>query len=1002
MLSHLWKCGGALLLAWLAGCKSPPPEQPPAPKQFSLSLVKDINTAVDERAWPQQFHTVGGTTFFKASDEAAGVELWKTDGTEAGTVRVKDVVPGPRASNPVLMLSEGGTLFFSTQDRQLWKSDGTEAGTVLLNDDRTGPWGPGALPHFWGAGGWVYFLTLSHPERVLYAIDGRTSGGAQRVTSFSTTVSGDRTQRWSLEQAVASANGTLFLDVRFHDSHATPQNTQQLWAVKEGTLSTLKLDMPPPGSAPAVGSRYAVVGDTLFFVGRSSGQTGLWRTDGTPVGTRQLKALVPYELTAVGGTLFFMARDDQGVMWLWKSDGTEAGTVPVKALPPNLVGTVGTWKMAVGGTFFFLLYEGASGLNLWKSDGTEAGTAWLGALTGVPFEETVVGGQLFFVLPEGGGGRALWRSDGTEAGTRKWVSSASSTAISELTAVGGLLFFRFDDGVTGQELWRSDGTEAGTRRVKDLAPGAASSEPSSLADANGTLLFTIRDGSGRALWKSDGTEAGTARVRALHGPTRSAFGTASTGESEPARIHDTLFFTAVQPSPDGLGRFTELWKSDGTGEGTVPIASSLHPVDRFIDFSTPALGPLVDERLFFQAPSGLWRTDGSQAGTVRVRELLALPDARIDWLRTLDKGAIASVYRSTTGRNELWRMAGASPDELLLPSAPSDYLLPLASLDGTLLMFNHLHGQDVNRRELWRTDGTAAGTVRLKAIESFLYQTLSHVQRAEDRSVLFLGGPVEGGLELWRTDGTEEGTVRLGAGIRNDLHWPRMVEAGGRVFFTTRVMDFPANALRAELWSTDGTVAGTARLGVFEESTASQPVAHGGKFYFWTLPRYPGPPSLLWTSDGTEAGTRVLGRFARGGIVGADECGPGWQSVGGALYFGADDGQSGVELWRTDGTEEGTVLVKDIAPGPASSGSWPLALFEDRLVFTASTAEHPHTGKLWLSDGTAEGTVLLKDEETGHPPFAPCNAVQVGPRLLLQAETPGEGRELWKIELKPD
>src|SRR5207249_10641696 len=63
-----------------------------------------------------------------------GDELWKSDGTEAGTVLVKDINPGPRGSEPSNLVDVNGTLFFTTDSTGgLWKSDGTDTGTVPVN-----------------------------------------------------------------------------------------------------------------------------------------------------------------------------------------------------------------------------------------------------------------------------------------------------------------------------------------------------------------------------------------------------------------------------------------------------------------------------------------------------------------------------------------------------------------------------------------------------------------------------------------------------------------------------------------------------------------------------------------------------------------------------------------------------------------------------------------------------------------------------------------------------
>jgi ELWxxDGT repeat protein len=81
---------------------------------------------------------VSGTVYFRANDGSSGYELWKSDGTGAGTVRVKDILRGSGTSSPSDLTNVGGTLYFTADDGssgfELWKSDGTETGTVLVED----------------------------------------------------------------------------------------------------------------------------------------------------------------------------------------------------------------------------------------------------------------------------------------------------------------------------------------------------------------------------------------------------------------------------------------------------------------------------------------------------------------------------------------------------------------------------------------------------------------------------------------------------------------------------------------------------------------------------------------------------------------------------------------------------------------------------------------------------------------------------------------------------
>src|SRR5439155_25333606 len=102
----------------------------------SVSLVKDINPLPGGD--PANLTVVGNTLFFTAADELHGRELWKSDGTTAGTVLVKDINPGPQDTQFRELANVNGKLFFSASDsahgQELWMSDGTDTGTVLVKD----------------------------------------------------------------------------------------------------------------------------------------------------------------------------------------------------------------------------------------------------------------------------------------------------------------------------------------------------------------------------------------------------------------------------------------------------------------------------------------------------------------------------------------------------------------------------------------------------------------------------------------------------------------------------------------------------------------------------------------------------------------------------------------------------------------------------------------------------------------------------------------------------
>ncbi len=313
--------------------------------------------------------------FFPLSDDTHGTELWKSDGTEAGTVLVKDIRPGLtphyNSSYPYAVAIVDGTLFFRAdgvngyQGHVLWKSDGTEAGTVLVKN-------------IWSVEGIV--------------VDGTLYFGA-----------GDGVHGFELWKSDGTEAGTVLVKDIFPGSSPTPY----------GTVAN--------GSGP---EQLTNVNGTLFFTA-NDGVNGrkLWKSDGTEAGTVLVKNIAPgsyasnpYALTTVNGTLFFLARDSDRVSsgGLWKSDGTEAGTVLVKHFQWGFRLTTPSERLtAVNGTLFFGAGDAQHGLELWQSDGTTAGTVMVADLNpgragSYPKSITNADGKLYFAADDGTHGVELW------------------------------------------------------------------------------------------------------------------------------------------------------------------------------------------------------------------------------------------------------------------------------------------------------------------------------------------------------------------------------------------------------------------------------------------------------------------------------------------------------------------------------------------------------------------------------------------------------------------
>ena len=117
------------------------PAAPDAAGSTPVRLVRDIAPG-HQGSRIGSMVDIEGTLYFGADDGTHGNELWKSDGTRAGTVMVKDINPGSDASSPTPPVEVGGVLYFSADDGthgyELWKSDGTGAGTVDGEGHRSG------------------------------------------------------------------------------------------------------------------------------------------------------------------------------------------------------------------------------------------------------------------------------------------------------------------------------------------------------------------------------------------------------------------------------------------------------------------------------------------------------------------------------------------------------------------------------------------------------------------------------------------------------------------------------------------------------------------------------------------------------------------------------------------------------------------------------------------------------------------------------------------------
>lgn len=823
----------------------------------TIDLTRDLNEdpapAHKAGAGAARPVAIGGQLFFAGRDAEHGIELWASDGTEAGTRLVLDIHPGATGSFPERFVGVGGIAYFAADDgthgEELWRSDGTADGTWMVRD---------IMP-----------------------------GQAESDT-------------WNLIEL----NGILLFNA--DDGVAA----SELWrsdGTKRGTYLVKDLWPGPEHGGP---QKMLRVGDLVYFVAMDETHgKELWVTDGTRAGTRRVTDINPgpadsvfcrraQPLVELGGEVFFSADDGVHGYELWKSDGTADGTTLVRDIVPGRDSSNAVPMLEAGG--YVYLNAGLQRGELWVSDGTEAGTRRISEnVWNRRGMIAAVGNRVFFIgnpSQRASKGHELWITDGTVAGTELLVDVLNEVGvcqprhfIRDLHAVDGRVYFAARTTGGDEELWTSDGTTAGTRKVVDVVADGGC-DPRDFASLNGIVYYVADDQvAGAELWRSDGTAEGTWLVRDNFASTDDF---ELRGNLMPFR--DEVLFAGP----------TGLFRSDGTESGThvVPGTESITVAHNVV--SRPAIVATSQYALFWsEAADGttLWRVDDPSQIPTRIDDF---PDTRT-------VGAVAFgddvVFVTKYGRGgRLWRTDG-SEVEAIFDFTPNGLDISERLFANDALVFFTAFDSE-NSWELWRTDGTEAGTFMTRDNNRFGPGLDFQFANPAGDLLYFTGNDGMNGWEMWRSDGTEAGTFMLadidpgsGSGVSDASE--RVVTDSGRLLFIRKVYDEDGNQ-RDELWTSDGTSAGTRLVTIVPGygSSREEMFAIGEVAYF----SLDNPGQELWRTDGTRTGTYAVWRDQVRDFTATDR----------AVYFTtfSRNVPGGTwTLWVTDGTPSGTQPLGRVA-----------------------------------------------------------------------------------------
>jgi ELWxxDGT repeat protein len=392
--------------------------------------------------------------------------------------------------------------------------------------------------------------------------------------------------------------------------------------------------------------------------------------------------------------------------------------------------------------------------------------------------------------------------------------------------------------------------------------------------------------------------------------------------------------------------------------------------------SSPAELTPIGNTLFFTADGKggreLWKTDGSQAGTMRVKNIR--PGAASSWPSNLTVVGTTLYFYAFDGVGwGIWTSDGTSAGTQIVDYIDTDSAT-FTSYLGNLYF--------VSYDELWRTDGTVLGTTFVKQVATWPDTFVTEMRVVGDR--LFIAVDAN---ELWMSDGTESGTTFVESIESPGMGVHTLTRAGDRLFF---LRDTEGNVIGpnpAELWTSNGTAAGTKLVKDFvagDNDYVYNLIAAKGRAYVTAGGR-------LWKSNGYASGTKLLAD----GVANKHPL----TNVGGTVYFVGADG-----VWKTDGTSAGTVSVSDIFPylppcpphtpcGPASSDNYPVG-FGGQLFYAADAGGLGP--ELWVTDDSDDGAGHLGDLRPGSQGSRPANLTRVGETLYFTANDGTHGRELWR------
>lgn len=724
---------------------------------------------------------------------------------------------------------------------------------------------------------------------------------------------------------------------------------QELWSYNSVTQRSTLLKDIWPGHMSGISDApyFNKINNKIYFIAsNNSSYNQIWETDGTVAGTQKVKDLTSsYETIAqvAGNKLFIFSNNILSVYDPVNNELTVLKTFEY---------TSGTMKLETFNNQLFLAAnDGVSGKEIWKSDGTVAGTTLLkdiaignGSSISNDFKILTLNNGKFYFIANTTTGYQLYESNGTTTGTIALMPTQSIYELNGASAGNYFVFVGFDSSNGGIEPWVSDGTVLGTKLLKDILPGNSSSmaiNNSKFFKFNNKIYFDsnsngIDPSYGNFIWETDGTPAGTVLFNTptnnvLYGVSSDAQHLILTKPNEWSRFwiangNSAQTFEITQVGMPSNNSFVDLnskiyLTGNNTKYGTElfsfnPVSNEVvlaSDISHYSSSSPHSYGLLNDNLIFIASDrefnNQFYKRNKITQQITRISNFTGGTSSVgifTDFNDTFVKVGNYFYTKNNTAnfRSVFYRTDGTSVNTVMIPTpetTTNDVAMHINLNDNALLFAGY---NNITGTELWKIDNNSNVPVLVKDIST---DNMGSMYNTDPKATVLNGfayfvAKENGKSGIWKSDGTSANTlkaIQYNFQDGSDGNIKIVGSLNNKLLYSTRKENFN-NTSNTELFASNGDQVSSVLLKSHSDLYGSANISNETEIFndklFYAVTGY---PSGLYSTDGTIAGSTEVSPINFFGNVQLKKC-------GNQLFF---TNNNGTQLWRTDGTNTGTITL---------------------------------------------------------------------------------------------